>query len=158
MKLLLTSIITAALAASVWAGALGGVHKIYVAPFGTNDGAEGIRQSMIIRLVNSGKVTLVESAGDADAVLSGRGGQTSQRYSRANVNIYGGAASSGTAWSANGMARLTGKQGEILWTAEATAGPFRSAFSKNEPSTTKVAGKLVDGLLKALDKDRKGGR
>jgi hypothetical protein len=143
-------------------GGLSAVHKIYVGDFGAASGASGIRETIKVRLVQSGKVTVVENVEEADAVLSGLGGQSAYKYYRsaANVNIYGGSAgaSAGTTYSANATAELRNRSGEILWAGEGSTGQFRSVFSKNEPATSKAAGKIVNQLLKALDNAHKGSK
>jgi hypothetical protein len=143
----------------VEAQSLSSIHKIYVASLGTNDGAEAIRQSLISRLVQSRKVTVVNTAEESDAVLTGMGGQKENHCYRSGAvwGTWNGSAnaSGGSAWSASAIAQLRDHSGNILWSGEGATGMFRGAFFKVEPQTSKAAGKLVNQLLKALEKARK---
>jgi hypothetical protein len=69
-----------ALACGVFAHSLADVHKIYVGSLGADSGAALIREKLIGRLLQSGKVTVVTSLQDADAVLTGVGQLTGRDY------------------------------------------------------------------------------
>src|SRR5438128_10358886 len=72
---------------------LGDIKKIYVASLGTADGADVIREKIIARLVQSGKVAVVESSEEADATLAGIAERSRGVGYTATVDMYSGSAS-----------------------------------------------------------------
>ena len=123
------------LAAAEPAQTLGGVHKIYVMPFAA--GGDMIREKVISRLINSGKVTVVNTAEEADAILTG------------------------TTDDHQGVFRLVGKSNEVLWIGE---GVYRAnrVFGHGIGSPTEdtdrsgqVATRAVNTLLKAMQKAKR---
>ena len=114
---------------------LGGVKSIYVASLGTEEGAELIRQKIAVWLINSKSITVVESAEDADAILTGMA-QCSQVP--------------GHGYSAVLVVRLNGKSNQLLWTDDVI--PMRSG---TRGATSNIAENMVTDLLKAIAKDKK---
>jgi hypothetical protein len=136
--------------------ALSSVHKIYVGSLGNEDGAEAIRQSIIVHLIQSGKLTIADTPEEADAVLSGLGGQKEMQFYRYGAVGASANASGGTTHSASAIVQLRDRSGNILWATETTSGMFRGLFSKTETATAKAARLVTEQLLKALEKARKG--
>ena len=126
---------------------LSDVKKIFVGSFGNAEGADLIREKIIVRLVKSGKLTIVESPEDADASLTGVA-ETSKgvRYS-ASSGPYGGTAAGGTTYNASLVVRLVGKSRQILWGDEATP-----RFLGSRSVSSNVADKMVKELIKAIEK------
>ncbi|HXG33323.1 MAG TPA: hypothetical protein VNJ11_08155 [Bryobacteraceae bacterium] len=131
------------------ASTLRDVKKIYVDTFGTAEGADLIREKLINRLVRSGRVSVVEDPGVADAVLIGIGQIHKDVGYSASVWQYGGAASGGTRYDATLVVRLLGKDRQILWVDEAKPG-FRA-----RSVSSSVADKVSKNLLKAIEKANK---
>ncbi len=119
---------------------LADVKKIFVATLGDQRGAELIRQKIINGLTNSGHITVVESADDADATFNGVA--RLHRY-----GLYDDLVTSGEA-----VVRLVGKNKQILWTDEDNRSKFPGYGSANKMST-KIADKLVQDLTKAIELD-----
>jgi hypothetical protein len=79
MKRIVTTLILSATAFGLQAQTLG-VHKIYAASFGTADGATSIRETIVVRLVQSGKVTIVvDNPEEVDDKLTSLGGKQEAR-------------------------------------------------------------------------------
>jgi len=120
------------------------VRTVYVDYFGSAEGAEWIREKVINRIVKSGKVSLAETPESADATLIGIG-TVRQRVS-------GG-------YDATLVARLVGKDSQILWVGEAK--PRQPSISIGNvrigsvSASSSVADKVVNDLLKAIEKDAK---
>jgi hypothetical protein len=117
---------------------LGDVKKIFVATLGDGRGAEIIRQKIINQLTNSGHITVVDSADEADATFNGVA--RLHRY-----GLYDDLVTSGEA-----VVRLLGKNKQILWTDEDSRSKFPGYGSANKMST-KIADKLVLDLTKAIE-------
>lgn len=125
------------------------VQKIYVDSFGNAEGAGLIREKLINRLVQSGKVTVVESPEQADAILVGVGEVTrGVRYTSTQTES-GGSASGGTKYDATLVVRLISREKAILWVDEAKPGLMARSVSSS------VADKIVKNLLKSIDKAQK---
>jgi hypothetical protein len=108
---------------------LSDVHKIFVGSLGDGYDADIIREKIIARLVESGKVTIVNAPAGADAFLSGAG--------QASVH------------DATAAIELTGKGGDVLWAGEGTSGLlYRSA-------TSSAASAAAKSLLNAIEKARR---
>jgi hypothetical protein len=123
--------------------ALREVRTVYVDYFGSAEGAEWIREKVINRIVKSGKVSLAETPESADAAFTGIG--------TVRQNMGGG-------YDATLVARLVGKNNQILWVGEAK--PRRSIIIGNVrigsvSASSSVADKVVNDLLKAIEKDAK---
>jgi hypothetical protein len=122
------------------------VKTVFVAPLGTGEGAELIRQKVINRLVKSGVVQVVESEDDADAVLKGEAEVNKRHYFTMN----GGYAQGGTKVSALGVVRLVGNKKQILWVDETRSkNPFRSVSSS---VADKIANRLVEAIVAGKEK------
>ncbi len=126
---------------------LAAVKKIFIAPFGTGEGVEVIRDKVINRLLKSDLV-VVDSADEADAVLSG----SAQTNSRFRIYVSGGYGGANTRYSVELVVRLTGKKHEILWTNEVKSDWLHHHSSAG--ATSNVADKLVADLCKAIAKDQ----
>ena len=125
------------------------IKKVFVAPLGTAEGSELIRQKVINRLVKDGTLSVVTKVADADAVLTGEAEVSHRHYFFMN----GGFASSCTKYSAEGVVRLVGEDDRVLWLDElGTRRFFRPHSSKGASSN--IADKLVKRLTEAIAADR----
>jgi hypothetical protein len=93
---------------------LADVHKIFVGSLGNGWGPAMIREKIIARLVQSGRVSIVNSAADADAVLTGVGQVTTQDYYGATATAAAASAAGGTRYGATTAIQLTSKSGGSL--------------------------------------------
>jgi S1-C subfamily serine protease len=113
---------------------LSDIKKIAIGSFGATEAANVVREKFLIRLAQSGQLTVVEDAGEADAVISGL------------VAVYTHGAPAGLPSTA--AFRLTDHAGHILWTHEASARGLGSYSSK-------IADRMASDLLDAISKDAK---
>jgi hypothetical protein len=128
---------------------LSDVHKIFVGSLGGGDGANVIREKIIARLVQSGKVTIVNVPAEADAFLTGARQATAREHYGAIATTTIASASGGTRYDATAAIELTGKGGEVLWAGEGTSGfLYRSA-------TSSAASAAAKSLVKAIEKARR---
>jgi hypothetical protein len=131
------------------------VHKVYLAPLAGNAGGI-VREQIVGKLVQSGKVMPVDTLAQADAQLTGVATMESQQYYRSRAAIYGGSAgantAAGTVWYSNTTVRLTAPDGTILWFGEGTNMHARGCRTS---ATSCAAEDTVKILLKAIDKDKK---
>lgn len=104
------------------------VRRIAIESLGNTDAAGLVREKLINRLTESGKLTVVEDSFEADAVLTGTVG----------ANIYGRADAAAI--------RLVTRDGRTLWGNETRRGWGRSASSS-------VADHLAKELLTAITRD-----
>lgn len=119
------------------------VKKVYVETFGQEKGASALRQKTIDRLREKGKLEIVSSTKEADAVIKGDGTIWLTGYvstdprspTNARQPIYHGYLS----------VEVTGKNGEPLWSYLVTPSPFRAG-----DITKDLADHLVAKLLAAL--------
>jgi Lipopolysaccharide-assembly len=125
------------------------VHRIYVDSFGTGDGADVIRSKVITRLVKAGRFEIVQSADQADAVLTGASQVSKTAHYSANTNGQYGNASGGTRYHATAGVQLVSKDQKILWADDTSNG----AFSRSASSS--LADRIVKNLLKAISKEAK---
>jgi hypothetical protein len=125
------------------------VRKIYVDAFGTGDGAEVIRSKIISRLVKAGRFEVVQSANQADAVLTGASQLSKTAHYSANANGQYANASGGTRYHATAGVQLVTKDQKILWADDTSNG----AFSRSASSS--LADRIVKDLLKAISKEAK---
>lgn len=126
---------------------LSDVRKIFVASFGSAEGADLIREKVIVRLVKYGKITVVESPEDADASLAGVAERSTGVRYNANSGLNGSNATGGTTYNASLVVRLVGKSKQILWADEATPRLWGSSSVSSN-----VADKIVKDLIKAIEK------
>jgi phosphate ABC transporter phosphate-binding protein len=132
------------------AQALSQVKKVYVAPLGNQKGADAIRQRIAGRLQASGKLSVVENAEQADAILTGAGGIWVTGYMSAGVRsshanrhpVYDGFLS----------IDVLGGGGATLWSCLVTPGKF--AF---KPITNDLADQLVRKFLEVLGPETQAG-
>jgi hypothetical protein len=125
------------------------VRKIYVDTFGNGDGADVIRSKVITRLVKAGRFEVVQSAEQADAVLTGASQVSKTSHYSASANGQYGNASGGTRYHATAGIQLLSKDQRILWADDASNG----AFSRSASSS--LADHIVKDLLKAISKEEK---
>lgn len=124
------------------------VKKVCVGSLGNKQGASELREKLIERLRKSHDVQVVESASDADAVISGSGeiwvkghylaSPRSSRYGE--VAIYGGALS----------VELKGKGDETLWSYLVTPSKFHWG-TVAEDLADQVTKKLVEAVQKSVN-------
>ncbi len=128
---------------------LSDVKTIFVAPLGTDEGAELVRQKVINKLIRDKLFTVVESPSSADAVLMGASG-VNHRHHLIVTNSF---ISTGTRYSAECVVRLVGKNQQVLWMNETSTRRLFGPHSARAASST-VADKLVDELSKAIELER----
>jgi hypothetical protein len=129
------------------------IRRIFVAPLGTAEGSELIRQKAINRLIKSGIVTVVDSAEDADAVLTGTTEINHRHNFGGSIGLYGGFVSGRTRYSAESVVRLVGKNKQVLWADEATSRWFFASHTVRGASSN-VADKMVKSLIEAIAPDK----
>jgi hypothetical protein len=123
-------------------GDLSDVRKIYLGDFGMGEGSDLVREKLRVRLMESGRFTVVESIEAADAVLTGAAGVTSGYHS--SVNSSGGHGN--TTHTGYGVLRLIYLQTqEPVWFFEYKPPVVSFRFSSRSNS---VANQIVDKLLK----------
>jgi len=125
------------------------VRRIYVDSFGAGDGADVVRSKIITRLVKAGRFEVVQSADQADAVLTGASQLSKTAHYSANANGQYANASGGTRYHATAGVQLVGKNQKILW-ADVTS---NGAFSRSASSG--LADRIVKNLLKGISKEAK---
>jgi hypothetical protein len=125
------------------------VRRIYVDSFGTGDGADVIRSKIITRLVKAGRFDVVQSADQADAVLTGASQVSKTAHYSANANGQYANASGGTRYHATAGVQLVSKDQKILWADDTSNG----AFSRSASSS--LADRIVKDLVKAISKEAK---
>ncbi len=159
---------------------LADVKKIFVASLGNGDNSEAIRQAIINRLSGLDNVTVVDSAEDADATLTGaaqlhsgmsfsavgRPSNSSFGFGGFNnsfgANRYGGTnfdASGGTNYSCVIEVRLVGKSKAVLWTSQPNYRPLSIrrrgyTYGTAEQAISRSAEKVAKDLSKAIIKDK----
>jgi hypothetical protein len=119
------------------------VHKIYVDSFEGGDAADAIRGKILAQLGKARRFEVVESADQADAVLTG----ASQIAKLAKGNQH---ASGGERYHATAGVKLIGKDQTILWTDDPSTGAA-SHFTV----TSNLAERIVKDLLKATSTNAK---
>jgi tetratricopeptide (TPR) repeat protein len=118
------------------------VRRIYVGSFGAEEGAEVIRTKVITRLVKTGRFEVVQSADQADAILTGA--SYVSRTERYSAN-----GSGGTHYHATAGVQLINKNQNILWADDTSSGGFSRSASSS------LADRIVNDLLKAIAKEVK---
>ena len=130
------------------------VKKIYVAPLGTVEGSERVRQKIINRLIKSGIVTVTEVPDHADATLTGTTEVNQRQSLRGSMSLYGGYGGGSlrgrTRYSAESVVRLIGKNNDVLWTDEVSTSKWLFASRSVQGASSNVADKLVKRLLDAI--------
>ncbi len=122
------------------------IKKIFVSDLGDQAGSDLIKEKIKIRLVKSGRFSVVESSEDADAILTGVAGvEISQRgyiASNGSCGVFGG---SRTHRAGVGVLKLlTPSSNEIIWYFEYERGfKFGRATAYDH-----VADKTVKQLMK----------
>jgi hypothetical protein len=129
---------------------LGAVKKLFVGSFGDKPGASVLRENLAARLSKSHGVTVVMSAANADAVVTGSGevwikGHFSLNPRQREINsdsqpIYGGYLS----------VEVKGKGGETLWSYLVT--PQRGFIGDVNKD---LAGHVVKKMLEAMAEEKK---
>ena len=108
------------------------IHKIYIADLGREEGADLVREKIRVRLMKSGRFSVVERPESADAVLTGVAGV---------VRSYDDDGS--TSFAGMGVLRLVDlKTDETIWVFE-----YKRGFGFGSASN-RVADKGVEKLLK----------
>jgi hypothetical protein len=124
---------------------LSDVKKIFVASLGTAEGSELIRQKLINRLITTRITTLVDSAEDADATLTG----AAEINKRMSFSGAGYGVNGSENYSAEIVVRLIGKNKQVLWTYETTT---RGLLFGGSPSVNRVISKVAEKVTKDLTK------
>lgn len=132
---------------------LADVKAVFVAPLGSADGSDLIRQKVINRLVKSGLVTVTEEPQNADAVLIGASQLSKRHHFYANFNGGYGFAGSNTRYSADCAVRLLSKDKRVLWTDEESSRRLFASHSVRGASSN-VADKMVNALIRSISEDR----
>ncbi len=121
------------------ADGLNEIHKIYLGDFGAGEGADLVREKLRLRLVETGRFSVVESVDAAEAVLTGAAGVSRGYHS--NVNSSGGSGT--TTYQGYGVLRLILlRTQEPVWFFE-----YKRGFGFGSRST-RVANQIADKLLK----------
>ena len=164
LKLIITCALVCACAAASRAQA-GGVERlrdvtsVYVPEWGQTEKAKALRQEVVRKLGESGRVRVVETRDEADAVLD-----LSVRAVSKNVDSPQTGFNDPTIKVGSEVVtvevlvfQLSARTGRALWSAKLDPNNFRA---KDEAHTARAAGsRLGRDLLKAIEKDsRKHGR
>lgn len=128
---------------------LADIKTIFVAPLGTDEGAELVRQKVINKIIREKLFNVVESPSNADAVLTGASG-VSHRHHLILTNSFFGTT---TRYSAECVVRLIGKNQQVLWMDDTSTRRLFAPHSARSASST-VAEKLVNDLSKAIELER----
>lgn len=119
------------------------VKKIFVDSFGQDDASGKLRERLISQLEKSGKVQVVKSAGDADAVLRGSESIWVAGYVSSDPRVHSNARQSIIRGFLS--AEVVGKNDEALWSYLVTPSKFRTA-SIAQDLADQVTGKLIAAL------------
>jgi hypothetical protein len=128
---------------------LSDIKKVFVAPLGTDTGAEIIRQKIINRLIKDGTIAVVETADNADATLVGASEMSHNGY----IVVNNGFASSGTKYHADSALRLLGRDKQLLWMDEIQSRKYFPPHSAKGASSN-LADKVVKRLVDAIEADK----
>jgi hypothetical protein len=126
------------------------VKTIYVAPLGTVEGSELVRQKIINRLLKSGIVTVTEDAEHADATLTGTSEVNHRHSLSGSLNVSGGFVRGRTRYSAESVIRLVGRNKTVLWSDEVSTSKWLFASRSVKGASSNVADKLVKRLVEAI--------
>ncbi|HYH86663.1 MAG TPA: hypothetical protein VEX60_14515 [Pyrinomonadaceae bacterium] len=129
---------------------LASVTKIYLGELGKGEGADLVREKIRLRLMKSKRFIVVETEEDADAILTGAVGISSNQVSSVSTNPATGQVTGGgaTVYEGSGVVRLIDpKTKETIWIYEYKRGFFRPRSASGD-----VAGKIVSSLLKDTKK------
>jgi S1-C subfamily serine protease len=114
---------------------LADVRKVAVMSLGNTQGADLVREKLINRIAESGKIVVVENSSDADVLINGAVG----------TDIYGRANSAAI--------RAVTKDGRTLWGTEAVA-----KLHKGVSTSASLADELGKGLITAIARDELSGK
>ncbi len=123
---------------------LSDIKKIFIAPLGTGEGAELIRQKIITQLMKSNPLVVVESPDQADATLNG------VAELNGHLVLYRGCGR--TRYSPELLVRLIGRNKQMLWTDDVIISKFFASGNASKVSSD-VADKLVKNLTEAIELD-----
>ena len=129
------------------ADSLSTVKKIYVGSFGQDDSANKLRERMLQQIRKSGKLQIVSTPGEADALLKGSEDIWVTGYVSTNPRV----PSNSRQPIIQGFlsAELIGKDNEPLWSYLVTPSKFRAASI-----TQDLADQLVAKLIAALEQKK----
>jgi hypothetical protein len=141
---------------------LSDIKNIFVAPLGTGDDSELIRQKIINQLIQSEILRVVDSPEEADATLTG----VARIYSGMDFSIANGTGGGSTYQTACLVARLVGKTKQALWIWDTTQSRRRKAIPIVATALIcpyallfchrySVSSELVKDLTKAIQRDKK---
>jgi hypothetical protein len=133
---------------------LADVKTIYVAPLGSGDGSDLIREKVINRLVKSGVVSICETPESADAILTGASHMSKRHWLDGSMNSYGGSLTSHTRYAADCAVRVVSKNNRILWTDEESTRRFFLTPKSVRAASSNVADRLVKALIKTISAQR----
>lgn len=132
---------------------LGDIRKIFVAPLGYDQGSELIRQKLIDRIVKSGVVAVLNTPDGADAVLTG---VTSMNHKNDLSSVPLPSFMKGNGhYSADSVVRLIGRNNQLLWTDESTAGKFPGPSRSMRGVSSSAADRMAKSLIDAIVNDRR---
>ena len=107
------------------------IRRLYVEPFAIKGGSETVRQDLIAQLRKLNSISIVSSASDADATLSGDGEMWIRGYRSLNPRS-GRSPSNGTPVYGGFLSiELKDAKGETLWSYLATPGGPSQNISKD---------------------------
>lgn len=123
------------------------INKIYIGDLGRQENADLVREKIRVRLMKSNRFTVVDSADEADAVLTGVAGVSESVAGTVQTNPATGqiSGSAGTVYQGAGVLRLIdAKAKRTIWIYE-----YKPGFARPGSSvSSRVAEKTVKQLLK----------
>jgi len=125
------------------AASLNRIRTIHVASMGEGSSADALRQRIADRLGKSGRLTVADSASQADVTLRG----TSSIWATGAISLSPRSKSaSQTIYSGYLSVELVGKNDQVLWSYLVTPSRFRTSSIVDD-----LAGQIVERLLSAIE-------
>jgi hypothetical protein len=126
------------------------VKAVYVESFGVGPGAGLIRAEVITSLAKSGRLEVVESPENANAILSGTGEVWKSQEYLYSANPQGAMGQGKTKEHASAAVRLVSQAGgKILWADQAS-----DAVMTLHSAASSAADGIVKKMLAAIEKDK----
>ena len=159
-KLILACAILCACAAAASAQA-GGVERlrdvtsVYVPEWGQTEKAKALRQEVVRRLGESGRVRVAAAREEADAVLDLSFREVSKNVDSPQAGVFDPTLKVGSTVKMVEVLvfRLSARDGRALWSAKLDPDDYRGKDETHKARA--VGGRLGRDLLKAIEKDRK---
>ena len=133
---------------------LDSIHKIYIDNLGESESSALIREKLRAKLVNSGRFEVVESASDADAIMTGAAHVDKTQVgsiSSDSTGIYG---REGASYNGQGVIRLVSTSTkETIWIYEYKSNAKMRRFIPMMPPPASASGDVAGKTVKQLLKD-----